>query len=47
MICVILASLKQKHSIRDPPVPFQHHPVLIHGDGAKGVAVWWGLNDPR
>lgn len=39
MMSITLATWKQKHSVCGPPVPFQHHPVLVHGHGAKGVAV--------
>jgi len=44
MVSVLLILWKQKHSIQDPPVPFQHHPVRVDGDSAEGVAVRWSLN---
>lgn len=47
MICIILTTWKQKHFICDPPVPFQHHPVLVHRNRAKGIAVGWSLDHPR
>lgn len=46
MISVTLAPWKQKHSICNPPVPFQHHPVLVHRDRAEGVAIRWSLDHP-
>lgn len=37
---------EQKHSILHPALPFQHHPVCIHRDGAEGIAVRGGLDHP-
>lgn len=46
MICITVAPWKDKHSISDPAVPFQHHPVLVHRDRAKGIVIRWSLNHP-
>lgn len=46
-ICIILTTWKQKHLIWDPPIPFQHHPVLVHRNRAKGIAVGWSLDHTR
>ena len=46
MICITLVPWKEKHSISDPAIPFQHHPVLVHGDRAKGIVIRRSLNHP-